>query len=107
MKHLALCLLGLHLVLLPCFADVIPSRRAGGDAASQEAVKARLQQIGMNATDAERHVQDLTSRETAYFAQNPDRIQVAGGLYWYEWVAGVVVVVAVTATIVALKINVE
>jgi hypothetical protein len=107
MKRPVLCVLALHLALLPCFADVIPSRRAEKDASSEQAVKARLEQLGMNATSAERHVQDLTSNELAFFAQNPDRVQVAGGLYWYEWLAGVGVIVIVTATIIALHIETE
>jgi len=97
MKHGLVCLLALHLALVPCFADVIPSRRSDRNAAAEQTVKARLQQVGMNAADAERHVGDLSAQETAYFAQSPERVQVAGALYWYEWVAGAAVLTAVVA----------
>lgn len=95
MKRSALCLLALHLGVLPCFADVIPSRRAEKNAAAEQALKTRLEQVGLSAPDAERHVQDLTAGETAFFAANPDRVQAAGGLYWYEWVAGATILTGV------------
>lgn len=95
MKRSMLCLLALHLGLLPCFADVIPSRRSEANPAAEQAVKARLEQVGLSSTDADRHVGDLTARETSYFAENPDRVQVAGRLYWYEWVGGAAVLTGI------------
>jgi hypothetical protein len=105
MKQGMLCLLALHLALIPCFADVIPSRRAEKNEAAEQTLKSRLQQVGMSETDAQRHLGDLTSRETAFFADNPDRIQVAGSLYWYEWVGGIAVLVAAVITYIALDVH--
>ena len=107
MKRLALCTMALQLVVVSCFADVIPSRRQETNPAAEQMVKARLEQVGLSSTDADRQVRELSSREVAYFAGHPDRVQMAGALYWYEWVAGAVVVVLVTGTIIALKINPE
>jgi len=87
-KRSILCLLALHAALLPCFADVIPSRRAQKNAEADQAIKVRLEQLGLSAEQADRQVRELTSEERAYFAQNPNRIQAAGGLYWYEWLLG-------------------
>jgi hypothetical protein len=95
MKRFAMCLMGLHLALVPCFADVIPSRRTEANPTAEQALKARLQQVGMTSTDADRHIGDLSPQEMAYFGQNPERVQVAGSLYWYEWVGGAVVAVVV------------
>lgn len=97
MKRTTLAVLALHLALLPCFADVIPSRRAEKNAAAEQAVKVRLEQLGLASADAERHVRELTGAEVAYFAQNPDRVQAAGGLYWYEWLIGAGVLAGLTA----------
>jgi hypothetical protein len=83
-----LCTLALHLALLPAFADVIPSRRAERDPEAQKAVQSRLERLGLPATEARRHVNDLTAAETAYFAADVNRVQAAGGLYWYEWIIG-------------------
>src|SRR5262245_38416770 len=96
-KRSTLCALALHLAVLPCFADVIPSRRAEKNSAAEVAVKARLEHLGLSAADADRHLRELTSDEVAYFAQNPDRIQAAGGLYWYEWLIGAGVLAGLTA----------
>jgi len=105
MKRIALCLMGLHLALIPCRADVIPSRRAVKDEAAEQTLQTRLQQVGMSDVEARRHLEDLTSRETSYFAANPERVQVAGSLYWYEWMGGVAVLVAATVTYVALDVH--
>lgn len=107
MKQLTLCTLALHLAVVSCFADVIPSRRQESNPAGEQTVKARLEQVGLSSTDAERQVCELSSRELAYFAGNPDRVQMAGSLYWYEWVAGAAVAVVITGTIIALKIQIE
>jgi hypothetical protein len=89
MKKILLATLGLHLALIPCFSDVIPSKYDGKDPADRKAVQTRLEQIGAAAADAETRVKRLTSGEVAYFARNPERVQAAGGLYWYEWLGGV------------------
>ena len=61
MKKLLLGVVTLHLALLPCFADVIPTRRAETDTASEQKIKARLESLGMTSVDADRHVRDLLS----------------------------------------------
>lgn len=98
MKRSALlCALALHLVLVPAFADVIPSRRAERDPEARRAVQGRLEQLGLSAAEALRHVDDLTPAETAYFAADVNRVQAAGGLYWYEWILGVALLGGLTA----------
>ncbi len=100
MKKLLLGIVVLHLALLPCSADVIPTRRVESDKMAEQKVQARLQQLGVSAADAAHQVQDLSPEETAYFAQDPMRVQNAAGLYWYEWVGGLVLLVALTIFIV-------
>jgi hypothetical protein len=74
----------------PCLADVIPTRRIERNSAAEQKVKARLEQLGVTSQEADRQVSDLNTQDTAYFAQNPDRVQTAAGLYWYEWLGGLV-----------------
>jgi hypothetical protein len=98
MKKTILSLLALHLGLLPCFADVIPSQYNEKSGAARDAVKTRLQELGRSSTDAEFSVKHLTPGELTYFSQNIERVQPAGGLYWYEWVGGLaLLVIAVLA----------
>lgn len=84
-------LLSLAVVLTaaaPCFADVIPTQydtKAKGD---RQAVQARLEGLGAAPSAAELRVKHLSSDELAFFASNPERVQSAGGLYWYEWLGG-------------------
>lgn len=89
MKKIVLCVLVLHLAAVPCLADVIPARY-GQDTteAAEETVKNRLQELGATENAAETHARILTTDELAYFAQDPSRIQSAGGMYWYEWLIG-------------------
>jgi hypothetical protein len=95
MNKLFLCALGLHLAMLPCFADIIPTRYAENDAKARQAVQERLQELGLSVTRADTHVGELTSDELAFFAHDTGRIQPAGALYWYEWLLGAVMVGAV------------
>jgi hypothetical protein len=88
MKKLLMGVVFLHLALIPCFADVIPTRRVEKDSASEQKIKARLETLGMPSADADRHVSDLSPQEANYFAQDTNRVQYAAGLYWYEWVGG-------------------
>jgi hypothetical protein len=104
MKKLLLGVVTFHLALLPCFADVIPTRRAETNPASEQKIKARLESLGMNAVDADRHVRDLSPSEANYFAQDINRVQYAAGLYWYEWVGGLVVL-AVLVIIVIVRMR--
>lgn len=105
MKKIVLCTLSLHLALVPCLADVIPTRYAEDDAASRKAVQDRLQQIGLSASSADTHVRELTSDEVAYFAHDTGRIQPAGSLYWYEWLFGAVMLGATVGASVLLYIE--
>ena len=89
MKRAAWCLLAMHAFLMPCFSDVIPTRRVERNEAAERAVKARLERLGVGADEADRHVGALTPGETDYFARNPERIQNAGALEWDEWVLGI------------------
>jgi hypothetical protein len=100
MKKLLLGVVTFHLALLPCFADVIPTRRVDTDKAAEQKVQARLQQLGVSAADAAHQVRDLSPEETTYFAQDPMRVQNAAGLYWYEWLGGLVMIGVVTAIII-------
>ena len=54
----------------------------------------------MSAADADRHIRDLSPAEANYFAQDVNRVQYAAGLYWYEWVGGLVLLVIVAIIIV-------
>lgn len=104
MKKLLLGIVTFHLALLPCFADVIPTRRVENDTAAEQKVQARLEQLGMNSVDASRHVRDLSPEEANYFAQDPSRVQYAAGLYWYEWVGGLVFL-TVLVVLVIIRLN--
>jgi hypothetical protein len=80
----------------PLYADVIPSRRAEASDASKK-VQGRLVELGLSQDAATAHAQQLTEREASYFAENPDRVQIAGqeiwagqtDLLWWEWVLGI------------------
>jgi len=95
MRNLLLGVVTLTLAMVPLFGDVIPTRRAETDSASEQKIKARLETLGMSAVDADRHIRDLSPSETTYFAQDLNRVQYASGLYWYEWVGGLVMLTAV------------
>jgi hypothetical protein len=95
MKNLLLGIAMLHLAMAPAFADVIPTRRAESDSAAEQKIKARLESLGMSPTDASRHVADLNPADAQYFASDVNRVQYAAGLYWYEWVGGLVMLAAV------------
>lgn len=84
MKQAMLVLLGLHLAAVPCLADVIPVEYADAAGKQQQVVADRMTDLGVPADRAGR----LSSGELAYFAAQPERIQAAGGLYWYEWLLG-------------------
>jgi hypothetical protein len=101
MKKLLLGVVTFHLALLPCFADVIPTRRAEPNAASEQKIKARLESLGMNSADADRHVRDLSPSDANYFAQDVNRVQYAAGLYWYEWVGGLAMIAILTIIVIA------
>jgi hypothetical protein len=100
MKTLLLGVVTFLLAALPCLADVIPPRRIERNPAAEQKVKARLEQLGVPGPEALRQVNDLSPRDTAYFAENPERVQMAGGLYWYEWIGGLAFAVVIGALII-------
>ena len=102
MKKTLLCILGLHLAWVPCFADVIPSKYDQKDPAARQAVQERLQGFGVDRSSADLRVRQLSENELAYFAHDTSRLQPAGGLYWYEWLLGAVVLAGITLTAVWL-----
>lgn len=97
MKKISLAVLALHLALVPVFADVIPSKYDEKSPAARQAVQQRLQELGASPASAEARIKSLSPDQVAYFAESPDRIQMAGSLYWYEWLigAGVLVLLAI------------
>src|SRR5258705_151710 len=99
MKKLLLGVVASLIAISPCLADVIPTRRVERNAAAEQKVKARLEQLGVASQEADRQVADLSTQDAAYFAQNPDRVQAATGLYWYEWIGGLVFAGVVAAII--------
>lgn len=84
----------------PLYADVIPSRRSDSNDSAGK-VEGRLRELGMSREAAASHTQMLTDSETAYFAQNPDRVQFVGqeiwagqaDLLWWEWLFGTLALV--------------
>lgn len=103
MKKLLLGVVLFHLAVVPCLADVIPTRRVERNTAAEQKVKARLEQLGVTPQEADRQVADLSSRDAAYFAENTDRVQSAAGLYWYEWLGGLAFA-AVVAAIILIRV---
>jgi hypothetical protein len=100
MKKLLLGVVTFLLAALPCLADVIPPRRIERNPAAEQKVKARLEQLGVPSQEALRQVNDLSPQDTAYFAENPERVQMAAGLYWYEWLGGLAFAVIIGAIII-------
>lgn len=103
MKKLLLGVVTFILAAMPCLADVIPPRRIERNPAAEQKVKARLEQLGVPSQEALRQVNDLSPQDTAFFAENPDRVQMAAGLYWYEWLGGLAFA-AVIAIVIIVRI---
>ena len=104
------------LVCPPLYADVIPSRRASeaGDSSAKK-VESRLIELGVKADSARNEVRHLTSAETRYFAQSPERLQLVGqesemwagqsNNLWWEWIGGIALLAVVTAVIYTFAIS--
>ena len=90
MTKTLLCLLAAFTAATPCFADVIPTSYDRKSKEDRQAVQARLEGLGAAPSAAEHRVRHLSPDELAFFAEHPERVQSAGGLYWYEWVGGLV-----------------
>ncbi len=89
-KLTGLGLVGVGLVVIlaqPCWADVIPSRRASqnGDA---KKVTTDLEKTGLKEVQAQHQTRHLSQADLAYFAAEPSRVQVVGGLIFEEIVGG-------------------
>ena len=91
MRKALLCLMAFQVASIPCLADVIPTKYDETNPAQQKAVQARLEELGSSPGAAEQRVRHMGPEELAYFAADTDRIQPAGGLYWYEWLIGAAV----------------
>ena len=99
MKKLLPGVLTFLVAALPCHADVIPTRRVERNPAAEQKVKARLEQLGVAPQEADRQVCELSHHDAAYFAENPERVQAAAGLYWYEWLGGLAFATIIAAII--------
>jgi hypothetical protein len=79
MSRFAGALLGVALLGTSAWADVIPSRRSDETAAqAKRQVADRLQELGVGADRAVAHADGLSDREARFFAEDPNRVQVAG-----------------------------
>ena len=96
MTKTLLCLMAVLTAGAPCFADVVPTQYDTKSKADRQAVQARLESLGVAPASAEQRVRRLTSEDLAFFAAQPERVQAAGGLYWYEWMGGVAMLAAIT-----------
>jgi hypothetical protein len=104
MKKLLLGVVTFLFAAMPCAADVIPTRRIERNPEVERKVKARLEQLGVPSQEAQRQVNDLSPQDTAYFAQHPERVQVAAGLYWYEWLGGLAFF-AIIAVVIIVRVT--
>ena len=103
MKKLLLGVVAVLVTALPCLADVIPTRRVERNTQAEQKVKVRLEQLGVAPSEADRQVAELSPRDASYFAENPDRVQAAAGLYWYEWLGGLAFA-AIVAAVVLIRV---
>lgn len=90
MKTPLLCLLAVLTAAAPCFADVVPTQYDAKSPEDRAAVQSRLETLGASPAAAELRVRQLSASDLAFFAAQPERVQSAGGLYWYEWLGGAV-----------------
>ena len=99
LRPTGLGLVGVGLVVLlsqPCWADVIPSKRArqSGDG---NKVACGLEKTGLAPAAATHEARQLTQGDLAYFATGSDRVQVVGGLILEELLFGALLLVAIGA----------
>ncbi len=80
----------LMLALSPLAAQADVARARKSSAAS-ESVKVRLTGLGIESSKAESTVASLTGSEVRFFAQDPGRVQVVGGLHAVEWMGGLLI----------------
>lgn len=95
MTKALLCLTAVLVAASPCLADVVPSSYDAKSTSDRQAVRERLQSLGSAPEAADLRVRHLSADELAFFAAQPERIQSAGGIYWYEWLGGVAFLAAI------------
>jgi hypothetical protein len=86
----------------PVWADVIPTQYAS-PSGSQAKVEARLSELGFAPAEARLRAERLTDDQAAYFAHDPERLQLVGqemwggqsDNLWWEWVFGIAALVGV------------
>lgn len=88
MTKALLCLTAVLIAASPCLADVVPTAYDTKSTSDRHAVRERLESLGSAPEAADLRVRHLSPDELAFFAADPERIQSAGGLYWYEWLGG-------------------
>lgn len=88
MTKALLCLTAALTMAAPCLADVVPTQYDSKSAKDRQTVQSRLETLGSSPAAAEQRVRQLSADELAFFAAQPERVQSAGGLYWYEWLGG-------------------
>ena len=90
----AVALVGLFYA--PAMADVVPTRYADASPAKEQ-VQARLTELGLQADASRERLARLTPDEAAFFAAQPERVQVVGqemwagqaNNLWWEWLFGI------------------
>lgn len=79
MSRVVGALLTVSLMSASVWGDAIPSRRAdAGSEGARRQVADRLRSMGVSADGAVAQAEGLLDSEARYFAENGDRIQVAG-----------------------------
>ena len=79
----------------PLYADVIPTQYSSKSEA-QGKVESRLTELGFSKDDAQLRASRLSDPQAAYFASQPERLQVVGqemwggqsDNLWWEWLFG-------------------
>ena len=97
MTKALLCLTAVLLAASPCLADVVPTQYDTKSKQDRQAVQSRLETLGSSPAAAEQRVRQLSADDLAFFASQPERVQSAGGLYWYEWIGGLAFLGILTA----------
>ncbi len=91
----------LTIFVSPSWADVIGSRTKKSSQNNQKQVTHRLHQLGIHPSEADKQVKELSARDLAFFAGNPQSVLLAGAqdqgseffsgsttVMWYEIVGG-------------------
>ncbi len=76
------------LVAAPSVSADVARARKPADAAK---VASRLEAVGLPASTAAAQAASLTAPETAFFAADPSRVQVVGGLTTGEWLGSLII----------------